>query len=406
MYKIDCRACAGTNLLPAVSLGMSPLANNLLNSIDDTDYLYPLEMMYCSDCHNCQLSYVVPASKMFDNYLYVSSTAKSFRTHFEEAAEKYIHEFNLTPHSLVVDIGSNDGIALKPLQEAGIKVVGVEPAKNISELANSRGINTINEYFTIDTAQKIKTQHGNADVVTASNVFAHADGLEEIVRGVFSLLKPRGSFIVEVQYLLNTIMDLTFDNIYHEHTNYWSVISLNKFFTRLGCAIYKVEHIDTHGGSIRVYVNREHEVNHIDDSVNTFIEKEILNGLTKYDTYLKFANDISLLKTNTLNNFAKMANDGLCVVGYAAPAKATTVLNYYGMSTDHMQYIIEDNVLKHGKLVPGVKIPIFSRDKLTEIAPDVIVVLAWNFFTEIKNNNQSLIDSGIQLVNIKDLSTL
>lgn len=396
MNKITCRGCNSTNLKSVISLGLSPLANNLLNSLEEKDELYPLEMVYCPNCHNCQLSYTVPAEKMFSHYLYVSSTAKSFRDHFEQVAEKYIKEFNLNSDSLVIDIGSNDGIALKPLKDRDIRVLGVEPAKNIAEIAISNGIPTINNYF---NAESIKNILDKADLITASNVFAHADGLDEIANAAFSILKPNGRFIIEVQYLLDTIKDLTFDNIYHEHVNYWSVISLRNFFNRLGYVVSKVEHINTHGGSIRVQIG--HPETEIDSSINEFISNELEFGLTEYDTYLEFAKKVEQAKTNVNANIKKYKDQGLTLVGYGSPAKATTSLNYYGVKD--IDYIIEDNTLKHNKILPGVKIPIYSKDKLNEKLPDIIIVMAWNFIEEIKKNNQDLIDKGVKFISIKEL---
>ena len=396
MNKITCRGCNSTNLKSVISLGLSPLANNLLNSLEEKDELYPLEMVYCPKCHNCQLSYTVPAEKMFSHYLYVSSTAKSFRDHFEQVAEKYIKEFNLNSDSLVIDIGSNDGIALKPLKDRDIRVLGVEPAKNIAEIAISNGIPTINNYF---NAESIKNILDKADLITASNVFAHADGLDEIANAAISILKPNGRFIIEVQYLLDTIKDLTFDNIYHEHVNYWSVISLRNFFNRLGYVVSKVEHINTHGGSIRVQIG--HPETEIDSSINEFISNELEFGLTEYDTYLEFAKKVEQAKTNVNANIKKYKDQGLTLVGYGSPAKATTSLNYYGVKD--IDYIIEDNTLKHNKILPGVKIPIYSKDKLNEKLPDIIIVMAWNFVEEIKKNNQDLIDKGVKFISIKEL---
>jgi SAM-dependent methyltransferase len=396
MNKNNCRGCNSTYLKPVISLGLSPLANNLLDSLEDQDNLYPLEMVYCSDCHNCQLSYIVPAGEMFDHYLYVSSTVKSFRDHFEQAAKKYIKDFNLNSDSFVIDIGSNDGIALKPLKERGVQVLGFEPAKNIAEIALNNGIPTINEYFTIDS---IKNVINKADIITASNVFAHADGLEEIAHTAFSLLKPEGCFIVEVQYLLDTIKDLTFDNIYHEHVNYWSVTAINNFFNRLGYSVSKVEHINTHGGSTRVYI--KNKGSEIDSSVSKFLQNEKEFGLTNYSIYLEFAKRVEQAKTNTNNNIKSFKDKGLTLVGYGSPAKATTSLNYCGVKD--IDYIIEDNTLKHNKILPGVKIPIYSKNKLYEKLPDIIIVMAWNFVEEIKKNNQDLIDKGIKFISIKEL---
>jgi predicted TPR repeat methyltransferase len=401
MNRNTCRSCESTNLKPVVSLGLSPLANNLLNSNTEEDKLYPLEMVICSDCHNCQLSYSVPSEEMFDHYLYVSSTAQSFRDHFQKASLQYIKEFNLNDNSLVIDIGSNDGIALVPLKEKNIKVLGVEPAKNISAIALEKGIPTINDYFTSEIADTILQDYGYADIITASNVFAHADGLKEIANSVFKILKNEGTFIVEVQYLLDTINDLTFDNIYHEHVNYWSVTSIVNFFNNLGYSVVKVEHIDTHGGSIRVYV--QNQGYKIDSSVELFLNKEDDFGLTNYDTYLGFAKRVEQIKTNVLKNIKALKDQNLTLVGYGSPAKATTSLNYFGITSNEISYIVEDNPLKHGKLLPGVRIPIYSKEKIHENLPDVIIVMAWNFFEYIKQNNQDLIDKGVKFISIKDL---
>lgn len=403
MIKNDCRSCGNINLKPVVSLGLSPLANNLLTSIDDTDNLYPLDVVYCDKCHNAQLSYVVPPEWLFDTYLYVSSTAKSFRDHFRNAAQLYISEFNLNSNSVVVDIGSNDGVGLVPFMEAEVKVVGVDPAVNIAKLANENGIETINSYFNSDTSEKIIAKFGKVDLVTASNVFAHSDVVRDITENVFRMLKDDGCFIIEVQYLLDTIKDVTFDNIYHEHVNYWTVTSLNNFFNGFGYCVVKVCHIDTHGGSIRVYVKRQDST--IDSSVAEFLKNESDFGLLDYKVYEEFSKNIEAIKKNVNTNLRSLKDKGLKIVGYGSPAKATTALNYFGVGKNYIDYIVEDNKFKHNKILPGVKIPIFSKDRLKEEKPDVVVIMAWNFAEEIKKNNKELIDSGIRFVSIKDLQS-
>jgi nucleoside-diphosphate-sugar epimerase/quercetin dioxygenase-like cupin family protein len=400
-YKKECRCCGNSKLERVVSLGMSPLANNLKDSVAETSEMYPLEMNYCVKCHNCQLSVVVPPEKMFDNYLYVSSTAASFRQHFEEAAVKYIDEFKLNSNTLVVDIGSNDGIALKPLKARNIKVVGVEPAKNIAELANGNGIPTVNSYFDESAVNTIIEKYGYAKVVTASNVFAHSDSLKNIANDAFKLLVVDGIFIVEVQYLMDTMKDMTFDNIYHEHVNYWSVTSIVNFFKELNLNVFKVEHVNTHGGSIRVYVSRNS--NMIDSSVAKFLNNEKQYGLTDFKTYEKFGNDIHNVKQVVVNNFNKLKSQYNSIAAYGSPAKATTALNYFGINHDYIDYTIEDNKMKVGKYIPGVDIAIKDKEYCLKNQPDAIVVLAWNFFDAIKENNKNLIDRGIKFINIKDL---
>ena len=254
-YKFDCRSCGNINLKRVVSLGYQPLANNLLRKKIEKHELYPLEMNYCPQCHNCQLSVSVDPKKMFSNYLYTSSTSSSFRKHFIDATKNYIKQLKLKPKkSYIIDIGSNDGVALKPFKDLGFnKILGVEPAKNLAKLSNKNKIKTFNGFLESKNLKKIK---GNADLILASNVFAHSDKLKEMAECMLKLLKNNGTIVIEVQYLLNTLKDLTFDNIYHEHYNYWSLTSLINFFSKLDSTIFKVERINTHGGSIRVYVKR------------------------------------------------------------------------------------------------------------------------------------------------------
>lgn len=400
-YKTTCRCCNNKHLERVVSLGSSPLANNLTDSVDTDSETYPLEMNYCPKCHNCQLSVVVPPEKMFDNYLYVSSTAATFRKHFEDVADKYINELGLNSDTLVVDIGSNDGIALKPLMEKGINVLGIEPAKNIAKLANDNNIKTINSYFNIDTANYILETYGKAKLVTASNVFAHSDKLSEMTNGVSKILDSDGTFIIEVQYLLDTIKDMTFDNIYHEHTNYWSVTSINNFFNNLNLSVVKIEHINTHGGSIRVYVKKPGNI--IDASVEQFINDEKTFGLTNLETYKNFGYRIEKVKQNVKTNILKLKQKYNIICGYGSPAKATTSLNYYELNSNDIKYTVDDNLLKTGKYIPCVNIPIKNKEYLLNNKPNVVIVLAWNFFEEIKLSNQDLINDGVIFINIKNL---
>jgi nucleoside-diphosphate-sugar epimerase/quercetin dioxygenase-like cupin family protein len=400
-YKYACRSCGNIDLKDFISLGLSPLANNLLDNQEEKCDMYPLEVKFCDKCKNTQLSFTVPPQKMFDNYLYVSSTAASFRKHFEEAAIKYINDFNLNDRTLVIDIGSNDGIFLNPLKKNNIKVLGVEPAKNIAKIANNNGIPTINSYFNKNILSKIKTEYGKAKLITASNVFAHSDELVEITNCVFDLLEDNGTFIIEVQYLLDTLNDLTFDNIYHEHTNYWSVTSLVNFFNKLNLSVTNVEHINTHGGSIRVYINRQNV--EVKNSVKNFLTKEFNFGMNDYSTYRKFANQVNDIKNIVNDNIKLLKKEFKNIAAYGSPAKATTALNYFGIDNSLIEYAIEDNPLKNNKVIPGVNIPIKDKNYCLTNVPNLVIVLSWNFFDEIKKNNKDLIEKGIKFISIKDL---
>lgn len=393
--KTDCRACGSRRLEKVLSLGDSPLANNLLDSPDDQCPMYPLELMKCSDCHNIQLSVVVSAPKMFDNYLYVSSTSPVFRQHFEQAADHYITTFGLDEHSVVWDIGSNDGIALLPLQQKGIRVCGIEPATNVAQIANDKGIPTIHGYFTQETATEAYHKVGSPDIVTASNVFAHADDLQGIAQAVFTNMKENGVFIIEVQYLVDTIKDLTFDNIYHEHVNYWSVTALNTFCNKLGYTLFHVEHIDTHGGSIRGYISRTPRPR--DMSVAQFLSEEGMFGIHDIGTYTQFAQRVEQVRSNVQRNMATLRHIFPHIAAYGSPAKATTALNYYSI-TD-IQYTIEDNDLKVGKFLPGVGIQIVPSGDMRIHENTIIIVLAWNFYDSIR----AKVPEHIPCISIKDL---
>ena len=395
-YKLECRSCGNKNLKRVVSLGYQPLANNLLNKKDSKCEMYPLEMNYCTKCYNCQLSVVVDPKKMFSNYLYLSSTSVSFKKHFQEAATKYIKELKLSPKkSYIIDIGSNDGVALNPFKNLGFKkILGVEPAKNLAKLANKNKIKTINCFLDKENLNKIKK---NADVILASNVFAHSDKLKEMTECMIKLIKNNGTIIIEIQYLLNTIQDLTFDNIYHEHYNYWSLTSLINFFNQFKVKIVKAERINTHGGSLRIYIKKNSN-SKVENSVKKLLKEEEKFGLKKYETYKKFGEKIYKIKNNVKKNIQKLKNSGKKLIGYGSPAKATTALNFFGISKE-IEYIVEDNKLKHGKFLPGMKIPIISKAKVKEKF-DYALVLAWNFFDEIKKKNSGLAN---KFINIKDL---
>jgi len=386
-YKTECRVCESQNLEPYIKLGLSPLANNLLEKKEDDYDRYPLEVNFCSTCFNSQLSVAVPSKKMFDNYLYLSSTTDTFKLHFEELAKKLKMELNLTKKSLVVDIGSNDGIFLKPLSDYGIETLGVEPAKNVAKIANKNGVKTVNSYFDEKCIKKISSEYGKADVVTAFNVFAHADNLKGILNNVSKLLKNDGIFVFEVQYLLRTLSDLTFDNIYHEHFNYWCLLSLQNLFKYSDLNIYKVEEVDTHGGSLRVYATKNQNVK-IHSSVKKYISLELDNKLNKFKTYENFGKKVEKIKLSSLKKINKLLNEGKTIIGYAAPAKATTVLNYFGIGEKEVEFTIDDNSLKHEKYIPGVGIKIISSHT-ENLNYDYILVLAWNFFDSIVKNNKN-----------------
>ena len=245
--------------------------------------------------------------------------------------------------------------------------------------------------------KNLKKIKKNANLILASNVFAHSDNLKEMADCMIELLDKNGTIVLEVQYLLNTLKDLTFDNIYHEHFNYWSLTSLKHFFEQFKVRIFKVEKIKTHGGSIRVFLKKSYKTK-VDQSVNKILGEEEKFGIKNYSTYQKFGEKIYEIKKNVIRNFKKIKKTHKNIIGFGAPAKATTALNFYGISED-IDFIVEDNSLKHNKFVPGVNIPIYSKDKIKN-NKSTILVLAWNFFKDIEKNNLNLSE---KFINIKDL---
>ena len=394
-YKFECRTCGNKNLKRVLSLGFQPLANNLIKNKKTKFDKYPLELNFCESCFNVQLSVSVNPKKMFSNYYYLSSTSKLFTMHFENAAKKYYKDLKLNKKSYIIDIGSNDGVGLLPFKKLGLKnLLGIEPAKNLSILTRKKGIKTLNTFFNNNTLKKIRH---NADLILASNVFAHSDDLKVMAKCILKLLSKNGVAIIEVQYLMRTLKDLTFDNIYHEHYNYWSLTSIKIFFDNLGGKIFKVEEINTHGGSLRVYISKNLNKKE-DKSVKNLLSIEDKFGIKKLSTYLNFGKEVLKIKNNVVKNIRKLKKKNGSIIGYGAPAKATTALNFFGISNE-IDFIIEDNELKHNKFVPGVNIPIYSKNKLNN-NKSTILVLAWNYFKYIQKNNQKFKN---KFVNIKSL---
>ena len=397
-YKFNCRSCGNSDLKRVVSLGYQPLANNLLTKKNEKCELYPLEVNYCDKCHNCQLSVSVDPKKMFSNYLYTSSTSKIFRDHFVDAANKYSKELKLNKKkSYIIDIGSNDGVALKPFLNLGFKrILGIEPAKNLAKLANKNKIKTFNGFLEKKNLKKIPK---GADLILASNVFAHSDNLKEMTECMLSLLNKTGTIIIEVQYLMNTLKDLTFDNIYHEHYNYWSLTSLVNFFNQFNVKIFRSEKVNTHGGSVRIYIKKDKKVK-IELSVKKMLKEEDDFGIKKFKTYKEFGEKVYKIRENVIENIKKLKKKNKTIFGYGAPAKATTALNFFGIS-DEIDFIVEDNKFKHNKFIPGVKIPIKNKLQIKN-KNNILIVLAWNFYEDIKKNNSDL---SKNFINIKELET-
>lgn len=386
VFKLNvCRMCKGASLREVIKLAPTPPANAFLKEkqLEDPEPFFPLKVNFCSDCGQLQLTHVVSPELLFRNYVYVSSTSPIFVAHFEEYANDLIHRFDLDKTSLVVDIGSNDGILLKPLKKAGIKILGVDPAIGIAKKATSEGIETLPHFLNTKLAKNVVKKYGYADVVCANNAFAHIHDLDEIVNSVKILTHSEGVFVIEFPYLIDFIQKNYFDLIYHEHLSYLSVRSLAALFKRHDMEIFDVKKVDSHGGSLRVYVKKVESLRKIQKSVLEYIKKEEEQGLDSINTYLKFSKKIEYNKTTLVALLKKLKRNGKSIVGYGAPAKGNTLLNYFKIGPKILDYIVDDSNYKQGSYTPGTHILVVPSSQIIKTKPDYVLILAWNFADSI-----------------------
>jgi len=377
---LKCRSCNGEKFLEFISLNSQPPANAFLKESDfDKEVLYPLDVTCCRNCFLVQLtdeSYI-PRDKLFLDYAYASSISGGLRNHFTELADKIKSEFN---PKVVVDIGSNDGVLLKPLLELGCEAIGVEPAGNLAKQANNNGLATICSYFDRDTVNKIILDNGKADIVVASNVFAHLDEYHDIIENVKRMLSEDGTYIVEVQYFADMIRDMTFDNIYHEHVLYYTLHSMINLFNKHNMTVYNVEKITTHGGSIRAYISKGKSPQ---QSVNDLIREERENGIDNLQTLETFNDKLQKNIKEIRELFNRLNKENKRIFGYGAPAKSSTMINSIGLNNNSVELIIEDSPLKQGLFTPGSHIPITGPEILEKETPDYLMIFAWNYADEI-----------------------
>jgi SAM-dependent methyltransferase len=394
--KISCRVCLHKNLTTVISLGSTPLANAFLSeeNVDRGEKYYPLEVYFCNFCTFLQLGHVVSPELLFSDYVYLSSTSKVFVNHFVDFAEKAIKRFNLNNKSLVIDIGSNDGILLKPFKANGIRVLGIEPAKKIAELANKDGVETLPYFMSQKVALEINKKYEKADIITATNVFAHVDDLDELIRAVKIVLKQDGVFVIEVPYLIDFINKKYFDLIYHEHLSYWRIETMARIFDRLNMRIIDVEKVPVHGGSVRVYVMDKNGKHKIQNSVSKFIDSEKSMKLDSRITYTNYASEIEENKIKLVNLLYDIKKSGKKIIGYGAPAKGNTLLNYFNIGRETIDYIIDDSPWKQGLYSPGKRIPIKDFEILSKESADYMFILAWNFSESIIEKNKKFSEKG------------
>jgi SAM-dependent methyltransferase len=380
-----CRLCLSSTVLPAFELAPTPPANNLIspNELSQTDQLYPLRLLLCDACRHLQLQDIVNPELLFRDYLYVSGTSAVFVEHFREYFSALDTYFKPIHKPFVVEIGSNDGTLLQFFLENNYRILGIDPAQSLAEGASGRGITTIPSFFNKQLATKIVKEHDKADAIIANNVFAHIPDIRDFTEGVQLLLNSAGIFVFEVSYLVDVLENTLFDTIYHEHVSYHTLTPLVSFFAGFDLEIFDAHRVNTHGGSIRVFVQHKTSSRATSKRFEDLLLEERRKKLGDLSTYKEFFSQIEVCKLTVCEMVNNLKRSGQSIAGFGAPAKATTLLHHFSLGSNALDFIVDDNPLKQGKFIPGVRIPIVNRDKLKDACPDVLVILAWNFADSI-----------------------
>lgn len=391
-----CLICGSKKLSRYLSLGKAAAANSYLtkSQLKQKEFKAPLEVYFCHNCNLAQLLHIVDRKYIFSRYDYFSSTSPMLVKHFEEYAKEVFNRYPKQSKLLVVDIGSNDGILLKPFKKLGARVLGVDPAKNIAKIANQQGIETIPAFFNKNLVSKIMKKYGKAGIITSNNTLAHTDILHEILDGVRDLLDSDGIFVFEVQYVLDLLKHNEFDNTYHEHICFHGVTPLEYLLKMHRMEVIDVIHTDTHGGGIMIIASHSPSPFPIAKTVKKFLNEEKEFGLNKLSTYKKFAQKPPLVKKRLTKMLVDLKRKGKKIAAYGASAKATTLLQYCNLGPNIIDYITDSAPSKQGKFTPGTHIPIVKPDILKTKRPDYIVITAWNYADNIMEKEKWFQEKG------------
>jgi 2-polyprenyl-3-methyl-5-hydroxy-6-metoxy-1,4-benzoquinol methylase len=386
---MNCRHCDKKLEFSMLDLGSSPPSNSFLSNetINQPEKWYPLNILVCENCWLVQTEDFVDAHEMFsDDYAYFSSYSGSFLKHCESFVSQMIKRFDLTSESLFVEVAANDGYLLQYVLKSGIPCYGVEPTENTANEARKKGIKIIQSFFGEETALNLSSKNLKADFMCANNVLAHVPNINDFVKGFQALLNPTGVATFENPHLLNLINENQFDTVYHEHYSYLSVTSVNKIFASNGLTLFDVQEIPTHGGSLRYFAqNSQTGIYPISKNVKTILNKEKKYGINKVEFYKDFQDRAEKIKLNLLSFLIDQKDKGKKVIAYGAAAKGNTLLNYCGIKSNLLEYIVDKNPSKQNMYTPGTRIPIYNIDKIKIDKPDFILILPWNLKNEIIN---------------------
>lgn len=397
IHKDICRVCKGKDLVRILSLGEQPPVDNFIDEAHlDSEKRYPLDVYFCKTCNLVQLLDVVSEEELFHgDYAYFSSASKPLVDHFKAYAEAIKKEY-IKEGDLVVDIGSNDGILLQFFIDT-CRVLGIEPSGNVAEAARQKGIETLDGFFATNMSRQIVASHGKAKVISANNVFAHIDDLDEIVAAVKELLTDDGIFVSESHYLLDLIERMEFDTVYHEHLCYYSIKPLQRLFERFDMELFDVQRVHSHGGSIRVFARKKTGLP-IKDSVVELRALDEQAGLYNLERFADFQRAAQAIKDQLVSLVRKFRDQGKVVTAYGAPAKGNTLLNFCGFTAHDLKYVTDTTPYKIGRLTPGSHIPVVSPDILKSETPDYILLLAWNYRDFILEKEKELRERGAKFI--------
>ena len=397
----SCRSCGATLRHTFVNLGMSPLANSYIKAeqLNKPEPFYPLHAYVCADCFLVQLESMAKPEDIFSDYAYFSSYSDSWLEHARAYTDSVTQRFGLSSKSRVVEIASNDGYLLQFFVAKGISVLGIEPADNVAQAAVQKGIPTLVRFFGEETARDLATQGKQADLIIGNNVLAHVPDLNGFVRGMNILLHRNGVITLEFPHLMRLMEENQFDTIYHEHFSYFSLVAILQCFERHGLKVFDVDELTTHGGSLRIYAAHDSDVlKPIGKRVDDLLSREEKAGLTNLKCYLEWGEQVKKTKRKFLEFLITAKGEQKSVVGYGAPAKGNTLLNYCGVGTDLIDYTVDRSPHKQGRFLPGTRIPIYSPERIRETMPDYVLILPWNLKGEIMDQMQYIRDWGGRFV--------
>lgn len=385
-HGLQCRFCSAPLFTSFVDLGMSPLCQTHIapEQLQEMEPFYPLHAYVCNRCFLVQLQEFVSPQNIFGEYAYFSSYSTSWVEHARRYAHMAIERFKLRTDSKVMEIASNDGYLLQHFVGAGVPVLGIEPAANVAKAAVERGVPTTVRFFGCDAAAAIAAEHGRPDLLLGNNVLAHVPDLNDFVAGMKLLLAPNGVITMEFPHLQRLMAENQFDTIYHEHFSYFSFLAVEKVFAHHGLTLFDVEELPTHGGSLRIYGRHaENEALSVTPRADALRRREIDDGFMSLERYRGFGEQVKETKRKLLAFLIEAKRSGKKVVGYGAPGKGNTLLNYCGIRTDFLDFTVDANPYKQGKYTPGTRIPILAPDKIREARPDYVLILPWNLKEEI-----------------------